>query len=64
MAGRVKMAPATTAPEQAPMLWMMSNSFGALKFVKSESAFYSVAGNCFKQSPVTCTEHYFLSITS
>ena len=26
MAGRVKMAPATTAPEQAPMLWMMTFS--------------------------------------
>ena len=26
MAGSVKMAPATTAPEQAPMLWMMTFS--------------------------------------
>ena len=24
MAGRVKIAPATTTPEQAPMLWMMT----------------------------------------
>ena len=24
MAGRVKMAPATTTPEQAPMLWTMT----------------------------------------
>ena len=30
MAGRVKMAPATTAPEQAPMLWMMTFSPSAL----------------------------------
>ena len=30
MAGSVKMAPATTAPEQAPMLWMMTFSPNAL----------------------------------
>ena len=30
MAGNVKMAPATTAPEQAPMLWMITFSPNAL----------------------------------
>src|SRR5574344_162015 len=30
MAGKVKMAPATTAPEQAPILWMMTFSPRAL----------------------------------
>ena len=30
MAGNVKMAPATTAPEQAPILWMMTFSPKAL----------------------------------
>ena len=30
MAGKVKMAPATTAPEHAPMLWMITFSPKAL----------------------------------
>ena len=30
MAGKVKIAPATTAPEQAPMLWMITFSPSAL----------------------------------
>ena len=31
MAGKVKMAPATTAPEQAPIDWMMTFSPSALE---------------------------------
>ena len=54
MAGSVKMAPATTAPEQAPILWMMTFSpkaFERLAAVDAPTAMMAMGMAASKTCP-------------